>query len=155
MADDATTTIECDECGSMNRVPLARLNQHPKCGKCNKALPLGGGPITVTDANFEKTVSTSPVPVIVDFWAPWCGPCRMIGPVLEKLAGEMSHDVLIAKLNVDENPQTAAKFSVRSIPMLVGFVEGEAVDSQVGALPPPALKSWVQRVVDKGRLITN
>jgi len=151
--EQATTTIECDSCGANNRVPLSRLKQKPKCGKCSARLPLGGGPITVTDANFEETISTSPVPVIVDFWAPWCGPCRMIGPALEKLAGQMSHDVLIAKLNVDENPKVASQFQVRSIPMLLGFVEGEAVDTQIGALPPSALESWVRRVVDKGRMM--
>jgi|YNPBryBLVA2012_1023415.scaffolds.fasta_scaffold05232_1 thioredoxin 2 len=151
--DQRTTTIECDACGASNRVPLSRLKDRPKCGKCKAPLPLGGGPITVTDANFDETIATSPVPVIVDFWAPWCGPCRMIGPTLESLAGKMAHDVLIAKLNVDENPRVASKFQVRSIPMLLGFVDGEAVDSQIGALPPSALESWVRRVVDKGRLM--
>ena len=153
--DQPTTTIECDSCGAKNRVPISRLKERPKCGKCSARLPLGGGPITVTDANFDQTISTSPVPVIVDFWAPWCGPCRMIGPALENLAGKMSHDVLIAKLNVDENPGVASRFQVRSIPMLLGFVEGEAVDTQVGALPPSALESWVRRVVDKGRMIAD
>jgi thioredoxin len=90
--------------------------------------------------------------VVVDFWAPWCGPCRMIGPALEKIAEDMSHDVLIGKLNVDENPQTASRFQVRSIPLLLGFVEGEAVDKQTGALPPPALRSWVKGVVGKASL---
>lgn len=152
MAEPQTTTIECESCEAMNRVPLAKLKSKPKCGKCGAKLPLGGGPITVTDANFETTINTSPVPVIVDFWAPWCGPCRMIGPALETIAGDMSHDVLIAKLNVDENPQVASKFQVRSIPMLLGFVEGEAVDKQVGALPPPALRSWVKGVVAKAEM---
>ncbi len=152
MADEASTTIECDGCGAVNRVPLARLKGRPKCGKCGEKLPLGGGPITVTDANFEQTISTSPVPVVVDFWAPWCGPCRMIGPALEKIAGDMSHEVLVAKLNVDENPQTASKFQVRSIPMLLGFADGEAVDKQVGALPPPALRSWVNGLLDKASM---
>lgn len=151
--DPATTTIECDSCGASNRVPLSRLKERPKCGKCKERLPLGGGPITVTDSNFEETIRTSPVPVIVDFWAPWCGPCKMIGPPLEKLAAKMAHEVLIAKVNVDENPAVAAKFKARSIPMLIGFVEGTAVDTQVGALPPAALESWVRRVVDKGRMI--
>ncbi len=152
MADEPTTTIECDSCEAVNRVPLAKLKNRPKCGKCGAKLPLGGGPITLTDANFERTIATSPVPVVVDFWAPWCGPCKMIAPALEKIAGDMSHDVLIGKLNVDENPQTASRFQVRSIPMLVGFVDGEAIDTQTGALPPPALRSWVKGVVDKASL---
>lgn len=147
--EQATTIIECDHCQQMNRVPLARLREAPKCGKCGEPLPLGGGPVQVTDANFEQILSTSPVPVVVDFWAPWCGPCRMIGPALEKLASAMSRDVLIAKLNVDENPQTAARFKVRSIPMLVGFHDGQVLDTQVGALAPAALESWVRRVIAK------
>lgn len=152
MADEPTTTIECDNCETLNRVPLAKLKSKPKCGKCGEKLPLGGGPINLTDANFDQTIATSPVPVVVDFWAPWCGPCRMIGPTLEQLAGDMSHDVLIAKLNVDENPRSAAKYQARSIPLLIGFVEGEAVDRQVGALPPPALRSWVKGVIGKASM---
>ncbi len=147
-----TTTIECDSCHKNNRVPLARLKDKPKCGSCGEPLPLGGGPITVTDANFDEILRTSPVPVVVDFWAPWCGPCRMIGPALEKIATEKAHDVLIAKLNVDENPKVAARFNVRSIPMLMGFHEGETIDTQVGALPPASLKGWIDRVVGRANV---
>ncbi len=152
MAEEPTTSIECENCETLNRVPLAKLKNRPKCGKCGEKLPLGGGPITITDANFEQTISTSPVPVIVDFWAPWCGPCRMIGPPLEKIAADMSHNVLIAKLNVDENRESAAKYQARSIPLLIGFVDGQAVDKHVGAMPPPALRAWVKGVVDKSSL---
>lgn len=147
MAEETTTTIECDNCNAINRVPLSRLKDRPKCGSCGEKLPLGGGPIKLTDSNFQSTIDTSPVPVVVDFWAPWCGPCRMIGPVLEKLAGEMSHDVLIGKLNVDENPETASRFSVRSIPLLVAFQDGAAIDKQVGALSESAMRSWLKNVV--------
>lgn len=144
-----TTTIECDSCHKNNRVPLARLKDKPKCGSCGEPLPLGGGPITVTDDNFDTVLQTSPVPVVVDFWAPWCGPCRMIGPALEKIASAKARDVLIAKLNVDENPRVASRFNVRSIPLLMGFHEGEVLESQVGALPPAQLQSWVDKVIDR------
>lgn len=149
---EPTTTIECESCHKNNRVPLARLKDKPKCGSCGAVLPLGGGPIELTDDNFESVVSTSPVPVVVDFWAPWCGPCRMIGPILEQVASDKPYDVLIAKLNVDENPRTASRFQVRSIPMLVALHEGEAIDTQVGALPAAALKGWVNRVIGRAQL---
>jgi len=99
--------------------------------------------VKVDDSNFDNDVLKSDVPVVVDFWAEWCGPCKMIGPHLEEISEEMSGKVKIAKLNIDENPDIAAKYGVRSIPTLVMFKDGEPASIQVGAKPKSALVDWV------------
>ncbi len=98
-------------------------------------------PIHVTDAAFEKTVLQNDLPVVVDFWAPWCGPCRMVAPILDKLASEYAGKVVIAKVNTDENPQWAQKFGVQGIPTMLFVYDGKVVHQQVGALPEPMLRN--------------
>lgn len=105
-----------------------------------------GKTIELTDANFEQTISSGK-PVLVDFWAEWCGPCRMIGPVVEELAGDYEGKAVVAKLNVDENPQTVAKFGVRSIPTLLVFKNGQLVDKQIGAVPKSVLQGKLEAQV--------
>ena len=100
-------------------------------------------PVHVTDSAFEKTVLQSKIPVVVDFWAPWCGPCRMVAPTLEKLAKENAGKLLIAKVNTDENPEWASKFQVQGIPTMLFVAEGKVVHRQVGALPEPMLRDVV------------
>ena len=104
--------------------------------------------IHVTDAEFEEKVLASSLPVVVDFWAPWCGPCRMIAPVLEEVAKENEGKIVIAKVNTDENPQWAMNFGVQGIPTLLFISDGEVKDHQVGAGPAPALKSRVTEFLD-------
>jgi thioredoxin 1 len=105
-------------------------------------------PIHVTDSAFEKTVLQSKVPVIVDFWAPWCGPCRMVAPTLDKLAKENAGKLLVAKVNTDENPEWASRFQVQGIPTMLFVADGKIVHRQVGALPEPMLREVVNEFMD-------
>lgn len=144
-----TTLIRCSHCGASNRVPQDKLAQGltPKCGQCKAPLVVVAGPVTVTDATFAAEVERSPLPVLVDAWAPWCGPCRMVGPIVDELATELAGKVRVAKLNVDDNPATAARFDVRSIPTLLVMVNGREVDRIVGALPKAAIRQRLDRAL--------
>lgn len=145
--DQDSIIIRCSHCGTKNRVPKSRLSQRPVCGKCRSPLVIGQGldkPVDITDHTFDSEVLSAAGPVLVDCWAPWCGPCRMVAPVLEQLAREYAGRVKIAKLNVDENPQTASRYSIRSIPTLLLFNRGEMVNSMVGALPKQEIERLLQ-----------
>src|SRR4030095_5607770 len=133
-ASDALV-IPCARCGTKNRVARAKLADGPVCGRCQAPLAVDSAPVVVTAASFAEQVERSPLPVLVDLWAPWCGPCRTIAPVLEQLAAEMAGRVRIAKVNVDENPEISARFRVQGIPTLLAFKDGREVDRLVGAHP--------------------
>jgi len=141
--------IRCPACGATNRIPLDKLRRGltPRCGRCKTPLSTATKPVTVTDATFATEVERSPLPVLVDLWAPWCGPCKMVAPVLEELAAEMAGRVRIAKLNVDENPATASRFQVTSIPTLLILKGGREIDRIVGAQPKPEIARRLEQAV--------
>lgn len=127
----------------------ANPTQTPSNGRTSAAQATGSGgrPVTVTDASFDQEVMRSPLPVVVDFWAPWCGPCRMVAPTLDKLAGEWNGKVKIAKVNVDENPRVAGQYGVQSIPTMMVVINGKIVERWAGALPEPALRSRLSAAI--------
>jgi thioredoxin 2 len=130
--------IRCLSCGTKNRMPEDRLHDHPICGKCGTRLVIGsdeGRPIDVTDQSFSNEVLSLRGSVLVDCWAPWCGPCRTVAPILDELAAKYAGGVKIAKLNVDENPLIASQYDIRSIPTMLLFKEGKLVHKILGAQP--------------------
>ena len=147
-----TKEIRCPSCGTKNRVDLAKVEEgnQPVCGRCKKPLAISVKPVVVSDSTFANEVERSSLPVLLDLWAPWCGPCRMIAPVLEELAVEMAGRARIAKLNVDENPMTAGRFNVRSIPTLIVFKGGREVDRIVGVQPKPELARRLEKAIAQG-----
>lgn len=141
--------VRCRQCGTKNRLAASRMDEGPKCGKCGSPLPdtRFDGPVDITDASFESEVIKAPVPVVVDCWAPWCGPCKTMGPVLDKLASEYRGRVKIVKLNVDENQGTASRFSIMSIPTLLFVKDGQVVDTATGALPKQQISGRIDQML--------
>ena len=141
--------IRCPNCGATNRVPpeKIKLELAPVCGRCKNPLPISVKPVIVTDTTFASEVERSPVPVLLDLWAPWCAPCRMVAPTIEELAKEMAGRVRVAKLNVDENPNTASRFQVRSIPTLLVLKGGKEMERIVGVQPKAEIERRLQRVM--------
>jgi len=145
MSDKKTATVVCPFCDTLNRVDLTRLEQHPKCGNCGKPILLDR-PIAISDATFDKVTTDTTVPVVVDFYADWCGPCKIMAPLLDDVAHRRAGEMLVVKLDTDKNPITGQRFGIRGIPTLIAFRKGQEVGRRVGAVPPAELEAFLQTI---------
>ncbi len=134
--------VACPQCHSVVRTPASRVGEHPKCPKC-KAHLLEGQSFSLDSASFATHTGKSSLPVLVDFWAPWCGPCKMMGPVLERTAQQRATSLQVAKVNTDEQPDLAGRFNIRSIPTLILFRGGREIARQSGAVDGATLSRWL------------
>jgi thioredoxin 2 len=135
--------IVCPHCDAVNRIPATRLGEGPKCGKCHEPLFLKH-PVELTASNFNKHISRSEVPVLVDFWAPWCGPCKTMAPQFEQAAAQLEPRIRLAKVNTESEQMLGAQFGIRSIPTLALFKDGREVARQPGAMGAADIIRWVQ-----------
>jgi thioredoxin 2 len=141
--ESTTLSIACAHCRATNRVPAARLADDPVCGRCGEAL-LGGQPVELNDANFDAFTQHTDLPVLVDFWAPWCGPCVGMAPQFDLAAKQLKGRAILAKVNSDDNPKTSNRFGIRSIPTLVRLDGGREKTRQSGALQAGQIVSLVR-----------
>jgi thioredoxin 2 len=143
-----TLNVVCAHCDRINRVPRARLKDAGKCGACHQPL-FGGGPIELDDPQrFARHTEKSDIPFLVDFWAPWCGPCRTMAPVFEQAAEMLEPEVRLAKVNIDAAPDTAMRYALRSIPAVLLLRHGREIAKTLGAMPLPQLVAWTRQHVD-------
>ena len=137
-----TATVPCTFCRALNHIDLSRLAQRPKCGKCSRLLLLDR-PVKLNDNQFDRVIADAQIPVLVDFYADWCAPCKAMAPAIDELAHEHPGRVLVAKLDTDNNPQVSARFQIRGIPTLIVFEHGREVRRQTGAIGRAQLEQLV------------
>jgi thioredoxin 2 len=135
--------IVCPHCDAVNRVPAEKLAAQPACGNCKQAL-FSAHPVELNADNFMQHIARNDIPVLVDFWAPWCGPCRMMAPAYEKAAQRLEPELRVAKLNTEEAQQIAAQYNIQSIPTLVLFKGGREVARKLGAMDAALIEAWVK-----------
>jgi len=135
--------LACPHCRAVNRVPLARLSEHPDCGRCHRPL-LEGRPVPLDDLNLDLVLGRIDRPVIVDFWAAWCSPCRQMAPQFEAAAAQMGRRALFAKIDSDACPEASARHAIRSIPTLVAFQRGREIGRLSGAMPAAQIVRWIE-----------
>jgi thioredoxin 2 len=142
--DDASLILTCPTCLTKNRIPAERAGDEPTCGKCGKAL-LDGGVIHLTDANFKQVTEMSDIPVLVDFWAPWCGPCKAMAPQFEKAARELKGRALLVKVDIDQNARSSVRYRIKSIPTVVKLDKGVEVGRTHGAVSAAEIIALAER----------
>ncbi|MBP7778250.1 MAG: thioredoxin [Acidobacteria bacterium] len=144
-------TRACPACGRANRVPAHHLADTGRCGVCQRPLPPLAAPLDVDETTFDEIVAAAPVPVLVDFWAPWCGPCRMAAPAVASVAEELAGRALVLKVNTDDRPALGARYGVRGIPHFVVLARGQVVHQQAGVVPADEMARWLRAAAGTGR----